>query len=479
MKLYCVAVFLMLFSVAAFADDTTAIDGAKQDSTTVIQLNKQAYDARLTNAEETISLAGKALDLAMKLGYTRGMAEAYRVQGIGQYYLNLPEDAIKSYLQASGAFEKCGDKLGEAKVYNNIGNLYRDNDYDESLKYFTKTELIGEKLHNQSLIGSSYLNFGNVYARKKEYAKALSYYTQSQAIFTRLKDSTNLILCEQNFGYAYYKLNQFSTAEKLLTDATSKAKQKDLNETVASIDLTLAELYINQGKFDDATRVVDEGKAYATIIKDDKLQHDLLYTSYELELKRKNYEKALSYLTAVYRADSLIGKTSLTSQIHIFEVQHLQKEQQIENERIDQQNQYERVRFWMATVLVGLLVVVIAMLVNNVKRKAKTNQQLTELNAEVLRQKDNLDRVNHHLEEIIDERTKDLQIKNRKLSEYSSYLSHQIRGPIATLKGLMNLEKEGLVDKQECISMMDKCVSEIDEKIIEMSDMMHDNGKPV
>ena len=83
------------------------------------------------------------------------------------------------------------------------------------------------------------------------------------------------------------------------------------------------------------------------------------------------------------------------------------------------------------------------MLVTNVKRKTKTNSQLTSLNAEVLRQKDNLDRVNHHLEEIIDERTKDLQTKNKKLSDYSSYLSHQIRGPIATLKGLLNLEKEG------------------------------------
>jgi len=69
---------------------------------------------------------------------------------------------------------------------------------------------------------------------------------------------------------------------------------------------------------------------------------------------------------------------------------------------------------------------------------------------------------------------RDLQIKNKKLSEYSSYLSHQIRGPIATLKGLMNLEKEGLVDQPECIRMMNKCVGEIDDKIIEMSDMLHD-----
>jgi len=124
-----------------------------------------------------------------------------------------------------------------------------------------------------------------------------------------------------------------------------------------------------------------------------------------------------------------------------------------------------------------LQLIVIVLLMTNVKRKALTNNKLTELNNEVSRQKDNLDRINHHLEEIIDERTRDLQAKNKKLSEYSSYLSHQIRGPIATLKGLMNLEREGLVDQAECINMMDKCVSEIDEKIIEMSDMLHDPGK--
>jgi signal transduction histidine kinase len=144
---------------------------------------------------------------------------------------------------------------------------------------------------------------------------------------------------------------------------------------------------------------------------------------------------------------------------------------------IIQRQQYDRVKFWAVTIVAGLLLILVALLISNVKRKAKTNMQLTNLNAEVSRQKDNLDRINHHLEEIIDERTRDLQVKNKKLSEYSSYLSHQIRGPIATLKGLMNLEKEGLVDQPECIKMMNKCVGEIDDKIIEMSDMLHDPGR--
>src|SRR6202012_2919432 len=160
--------------------------------------------------------------------------------------------------------------------------------------------------------------------------------------------------------------------------------------------------------------------------------------------------------------------------LNLFEIKHKQQEQEKENELITQRSKYDQLRFGGVTIVAGLLLIVIVLLISNVKRKAKTNDKLTELNEEISRQKDNLNRVNHHLEEIIDERTKDLQIKNKKLSEYSSYLSHQIRGPIATLKGLMNLEKEGLVDQQECINMMDKCVSDIDEKIIDMTDILHD-----
>ncbi len=136
----------------------------------------------------------------------------------------------------------------------------------------------------------------------------------------------------------------------------------------------------------------------------------------------------------------------------------------------------ERVKFWSVIIVAGLLLVVIALLMANVRRTATTNLKLQDLNNEIVRQKNNVDRINHHLEEIISDRTQDLQAKNKKLSEYSSYLSHQIRGPIATLKGLINLEKESLISQEECIEMMNKCVSEIDEKIIKMSEMLHNKS---
>ncbi|SDP78579.1 Tetratricopeptide repeat-containing protein [Mucilaginibacter sp. OK268] len=471
MKKNCTFFLFFFITLTVYARDINEV--VAKDTNEVVNLNSQAYANRLTDPKQTVEDATKALTLATKLSYLDGIAESYRVIGIGKYYLDQPEKAIDNYLNALAYFGKSNNLRGEAKVYNNIGVLFRDHDYDRSLVYLNKSLAIAQKISDNKLIAASYLNIGNTYNRKNNLHQALSYYDKSYHLFSKLQDSVNLIQCLLNRGVIYFKLKDYDKALGLLLEANRGAKARDLNESVASINLTLASLYMAQRKFDDAEKMVREGTAYTQLVKDPKLEYDYKYTTYELELNRKNFESALSSLREIYKLDSATYKTNVSVQMNLIEAKRKQEEQAKENELIANRQAYERSRFWAVSTVAGLLLVVIGLLVGNVKRKAKTNAQLTMLNGEVLRQKDNLDRINHHLEEIIDERTKDLQIKNKKLSEHSSYLSHQIRGPIATLRGLINLEKEGLVDQEECITMMDKCVSEIDEKIIEMSDMLH------
>jgi tetratricopeptide (TPR) repeat protein len=467
--------FQFLFFVLLAISARTALGYDQgQDTAKVIKLNITALHMRLTDADQTVSGAAKALAIAQKIDYKAGIAESYRVMGVGYYYLDQPIKSIDSYLTALNYFKQIKDIQGEGKVYNNIGNLYRYNDYDLSLDYFQKALVIAKKFSNNPLIAAIYLNIGTVYYHKKLYYQALNYYNISNTMFIALKDSVNLAQCTQNKGVMYYNLKQYGLAEKLLLEATKRAKELDLNEPVASIDLTLADLYIDQGRYNEAENAIKEGITYAVIVKSEKMQDDFKLTSYTLALKRKNYESALRYLQDIHKKDSAIYMKNNSAQISVKleEVNRMAKAR--ENEQLQA---YDRVKFWAVAIVAGLLSVLVGLLISNVKRKTTTNAQLTSLNAEVSRQKDNLDRINHHLEEIIDERTQDLQIKNKKLSEYSSYLSHQIRGPIATLKGLLNLEKEGLVDQQECIRMMNKSVSDIDDKIIEMSEMLHDPGK--
>jgi tetratricopeptide (TPR) repeat protein len=442
-----------------------------QDTNEVIRLNKEAYKARLSEATKTVALGNKALALATKLRYNNGMGEACRVIGIGLGYQYDQVGAIDSYMEALIHFTDAHNKNGIAKVYNNIGNLYRDNEYDRALTYFKQGLSIAVSLKDTTLLASLHLNIGNVYLRKKQYPDALAEFDISRKMFANLHDDVNLISCLQNTGVAYYSLGQYDKAKGMLLQANAGAKKLDMNATISSIDLTLTDIYIAEGKFAEAEAYINEGSSYS---QNKKMDYDYKYTRYQLEYKRKNYEKALAYLTNIYKLDSADYSVYVSKKIDLLNENH-KKETKIRNQQFTIIKQNNTLfLLWGTAVASGLLIILTILLVVSVKRKTQTNKKLSELNEEVSRQKDNLDRINHHLEEIIDERTKDLQIKNKKLSEYSSYLSHQIRGPIATLKGLMNLEKEGLVDKKECINMMNKCVSEIDDKIINMSDMLHD-----
>lgn len=464
-------IFLSLSFVRVYAE--VAIDGM-QDTTQVNLLNRQGFSIRFTDHEQTIAKGQQALELAQKLNYNYGIAEAYRVMGVGEAYSHNSAMAIADYLNALSYFKRAKDLLGQAKVYNNIGNLYLEIDYDQSLLYLQKGLTMAMQLNNNKLTASAYLNIGNVYQRKKNFNASLDYYNKSRDLFVKINDPVNPIIILQNIGVIYYKLKQYDKAEQLLLQANKEAKSKDLNTVIANVDVTLSSLYTEKGMYDAAQKFTDEGIGYAQQTKDADLEAEFTFNSYQLAFHRKNYPRAMSYLHTIFQRDSALQADMLSSDLTLMKKQHDQQEKQKENELIIERQKNDRVKFWWAVSASGLLLIVVGLLVGNVKRKAKTNVRLTELNSEVSRQKDNLDRINHHLEEIIDERTRDLQIKNKKLSEYSSYLSHQIRGPIATLKGLMNLEKEGLVDQQECINMMNKCVSDIDEKIIDMTDILHD-----
>ena len=475
MKKLFIGILFVLLKFPAMA--SLAAENLAQDTTEILKLDKEGLDSRLTNPELTLKYAERAMALAKSIGYKKGIGESYRIMGVGKYYLNQSQKAIDDYLNALDVFKQSNDLRNVAKVLNNIGILYRDNDYDGALDFFQQGLTIATKLKDKHTIASLDLNIGDVYFRKKSFYQALNFDNKSNELFTILKDSVNMVLCLQNTGVVYYYLGQYDKAESLLITANKEAVSGDLNETVASIDLSLSGCYIAQNKYAEAEKTIQEGIVFANMVKDEKIEADFKYTSYQLESKRGNYKLALSYLQGIYHQDSVTFKQNSSTQMNLIREQNKQQARIRENEIQLQLQQYDRVKFWAVTIVAILLLFSVGLLISNIKRKTKTNLQLTELNEEVSSQKDNLDRINHHLEEIIDERTKDLQIKNKKLSEYSSYLSHQIRGPIATLKGLLNLEKEGLVDEPECIRMMNKSVSDIDDKIINMSDMLHDPSR--
>lgn len=466
--------FLFLIVCLKFFNTSFAQQRYVEDVAEVDKLNSLAYDSRLTDPDLTIDYGKRAFKLSAKINYKNGIGESFRVVGIGNYYLGRNDTALAKYLMSLTIFKETNNLRGQAKVYNNIGNLYREIDHDKGLQFFKESLNLASKLNIKDLIAGCHLNIGIIYFRKNQFKVALENFETSHELFERLQNPIGITQSLQNQGVIYYTLKQLNKAENLLIAANKKAKENDLNNTIASINLTLASVYIEQKEFQKAEQIRDEGLAYAKLVKDKKLEQDYIYTSYELESSKNNYRQALFYLREVYKADSMSFRDQVSAKIGLLQEQYNYREKERENQLIIERQRTSRILYWATTIVLLLSLVVIILLIMNVRKKNNTNKRLRELNDEITLQKENLDRINHNLEEIITERTKDLKIKNKKLSAYSSHLSHQIRSPIATMKGLMLLEQEHLIEDEEFVKEMAKCVNEIDDKILNINRTLHD-----
>jgi len=468
-----ILIFISLFTYTPGIQKSSLNIILISDTTTVIQLNSEAFRSRLINPDITISEANKALKLAVKINYINGIAESYRVIGVGNSYKNSIDTAIENYLNALSYFKRNKNLQGEAKVYNNIGNLYRDIDYDKSLENFEKSLKIATKLNIKDLIAGLKLNIGTAYQQRKNYPKALTYYQESLSMFESLNNKIGIIQSHQNLGVLYLNLKDFKSAESHLIDALKKSKEEKLNNSIAAINLTLSSVHIAQSRFEEAEKTIAEGLKYAGLLKDSKLVRNYTLTSFELESKRKNYFRALTYLRKAYREDSSRYVNNISDKISLLEAQHIQLEKQKENELTIAKQKNTQLFLWASIAIAIMAFFVIFLLIKIVRKSGNNNRELSRLNLEISKQKDDLDAINQNLEEIIEDRTKDLKIKNKKLSEYSSHLSHQIRSPVATLKGLMLLEKDNLMERDELLEQIGKCIHDLDDKIININENLN------
>ncbi|MBC7757277.1 MAG: tetratricopeptide repeat protein, partial [Phormidesmis sp. FL-bin-119] len=282
------------------------------DSVLVIALNRKAFNARLTNPKTTVEIADSALKIAKQIDYLPGVAEAYRVTGVGFSYLENNSLSTKNYIDALQYFTKLKDHKKIARTYSNIGSLYKYTDPDKAMLYFNTALKIARQINDEELIGGIYFNIALAYFKKLEYNKSLSNFDRSNKIFMKLKDTVSMVIYLQNTGRVYNRLKQNDMAKSRLVKAIYAAKDLKLNTTISSCYLSLAYIYLEQSEFKLADMAISEGLKYSRGMKNKIMNNDFLRLTYELELKKKNYKKALKYLSLVYHNDSLLLNENLS-----------------------------------------------------------------------------------------------------------------------------------------------------------------------
>ncbi|OYZ29482.1 MAG: hypothetical protein B7X86_14900 [Sphingobacteriales bacterium 17-39-43] len=347
-----------------------------KDTASINRINKAAFNIRLTNPQKTVELADSALIYAKKLNYFFGIAEANRIKGVGLYYLSDTEKAVKSYVEALKYFKVLNDKKNEARVYNNFGNLYKEINYNKALVYYKKALSIANKLKIDEFTAGIYLNIATILRFQGNYKISLKYLEISKEIFAKTGDTINFITSLQNSGVSYYKLNDFETAKKRLFEAITQAKKHDLYKVIVGSNLALASIYLEQADYFKTEISINEGIKYSRMMGDNTSVNYYLYKAYELEVKRKNYPKALKYLKEVHYHDSLQLSRNLSDNIGKTSSHYLQLQKIQENELTIAKQKFKETQYWWLITLI-ISIVLLAALIGTVifyffqKRKQK------------------------------------------------------------------------------------------------------------
>jgi signal transduction histidine kinase len=364
----------------------------------------------------------------------------------------------KYVLQAIESSLNYGLALEEANAYNMYGLLLSITNPKAAPNYLKKSLAIRKR--SKSLAGQAevYGILGNLAIGESKYDSALFYQLLGLKISLRTPDLIGTAYNLAGVGYTYSKLNNYSKAEHYLNQAESLADS--INSGTVMVEILNFRRQIAESKR-DLTAYIRYTKAYETL-SDSLLRQSesnrVLLSETLAEIQKKNSEILLQKVT------------------------------------LENQEKELSLRRWQIIVVSagGVLVIIILFILYSGFKASKKlnfkiieqnnslatsqeeiqaqNEELLMANEEISAQRDmiqqqrnHLDSRNRQLEDIVEERTKDLVQYIQQLEQFAFISSHNLRAPIARILGLGNLlEMKDLRDSETIHKALIACAHDLD-----------------
>lgn len=416
-----------------------------QDTTLVQSLIESSYEYAYSDPDLAIEFADSALRLSEQLNFKKGKAGAHQELGyslsvkgdfhaalnhikkgieisrtigdsltlvslindMGSVYKSQSEydAALEHYFEALNLCEEMELERGVAVSLGNIGLCYFEmSDHNHALKFYKRALKIHQRLGNENSLAITYNNIGLLYGDEERYDEALKFHRKALEIRRKLGYTIGIANSLNNIGRLHMQQNHSTEAIQYLRKALSVNNNRD-PDLSSIIHENLTKLYITTKQYDSALfhakRTLELSKNYGTKLGE-KIAYELLAEIYE---KIGHYDKpyiSQKKLTAV--KDSILNAEK-TRQIHELQTKYETAQKEKEIAVLEQERQ--RQALLRNVFLAGLILVgIIGVLIYN-RQKLKIRKKQTELE-------------NRRLKE--DQLTKDLEFKNRELTNHSLHL---------------------------------------------------------
>lgn len=361
----------------------------------------------------------KALTITRKTNNDEGSISL--INNIASIYHDTKDykQALEYYKECLTISQRTKDLKNMVQVYNNIGSLYSVTHKLDSALYYTQKSIdLSVSINDYNNLGSALNNMGAKYYDTKEYTKALDYFNQSLEVNLKHHIKPNEAISYLRIAKVYVDLKDISKAEMYALKALNIAKEIESLDIINRTSNLLIEIFKLNHKYKEALEMTD------------------LYHITNDSINNKEVQKALIQNQVKYEYDTKALADSLKT----------------ENDKavLSLQIEKDKTQKLFLYALIALTIAFAAFIFNRFRASNKqkmlienTNQKLEVANKDLGRQ--------HTL--------------NQKIF---SVISHDFRGPILSLKLL--LESFHKKNKDEALNTY---VNEVNNEVTNANDMLN------
>jgi signal transduction histidine kinase len=487
----CAIVLLLLLSLRGYGQpDATKVENLKvklaeaaNDSVKIKTLVDLAYHLSYTDLSQAKSYSTEALDLSTKIDWSWAQSLSYGVIGhlydvTGDYSNSLEANNKRLKVELFGQ-----DSTKLATCYLNVGNSFIELGKFEEAYYYTKKSWdLAMAVHDTLNMAIATHNLAKIYSKIGRHDLAITNFSLSAELSEIAGNLPGPVYNNHELGNAYILSGHYGMASKHLSTALSLSKKmgikhltpriyKNLGELrsllkdntkalvyydsaialflknqnlfgVSRAELGKSNVYAQQKKFKDASTLAMTSLKTAQKLKAQILVLQCYETLSNISEMSGNYQQALAYDKKAKLTRDSLTDINVMGQVFEgeFQMRTQRKDEEIANlikmrqESITDLKRQELLRNIFA-VIVGLTMVLLYSVYRSGRRKVQMNKLLLSHQAE------------------IETRTKELEELNKVKDKFFSIISHDLRSPINSLAGLLDLMERNEIRADELPSL--------------------------
>ena len=392
-------------------------------------------------------------EIANRTGDLELKAKINSYEGIYYFAIGHYEKALQEYYEAIEKFEMLDLQRNIGQIYLNISAVYiQRSAFQNSQRYLEMAISLFQKQGDEQNLLSAYNNLGKIYENQDKWEQALKYYKKALAMALQINDTIHSPIIKVNLGHVLINSNDYTEAQEFLEEGISKLEKYKDYHSLGTAYMYLAKLQRAIGKTEKAEKQLKKSVGYSERAKDVNQRINSYKKLSELYESSGNLPGAIKYLKRYKNLEDSMALVNNDRKLNDAEFQFQLSEERLQKEKLVLEREKEayiyKINRAMGIIMsLGLLVALVSLLYLFLTRKK-------------------LREANDNLEHIVAQRTRALKEINKELETFLYRSSHDMRGPLTTMKGLVNLaEITRRSELPEIFSRLDVTLSVLDRRI--------------